>query len=66
MGRCAEHDILNCKCKEPLALFLVRQFAESSRERVARVGSWVSGDPPGDPARSGDRANFGIGRGDKK
>ena len=44
MGRCAEHDLLNCKCKEPLALFLVRQFRESSRERLDRKERWVSDD----------------------
>ena len=66
MGRCAEHDLLNCKCSEPLASFLVRQFAESGVDRVVRVRSWVSGDPTGDPARSSDRANFGMGRGYKK
>jgi len=66
MGRCAEHDLLNCKCKEPLASFLVRQFAESSNDRVVRVGAWDSSNFAGDPPRSSDRANFGMGRRDKK
>lgn len=40
MKRCTEHDLLNCKCYENLSTFLVRQFSESGRDRVARVRSW--------------------------
>ena len=44
MGRCSEHDLLNCKCKEPLALFLVRQFARSTHDRVDRKEQWLPND----------------------
>lgn len=43
MNRCEAHDLLNCKCRETLAAWMVRQFAESSNDRVVRNGLW-SGD----------------------
>jgi hypothetical protein len=53
MERCTEHDLLNCRCREPLASFLVRQFQESSRDRVVRSASWVSSDHSSDSGRGG-------------
>lgn len=44
MERCETHDLLNCKCRETLASFLVRQFAESVSDRVDRGERWVSTD----------------------
>lgn len=59
MERCPEHDLLNCKCRETLSTFLVRQFAESISDRVERSGTWV----PRDGAGRGDRRGFGPDRG---
>jgi hypothetical protein len=41
MERCEKHDLLNCKCKEPLAQYLVRQFTESPNDRVVRASVWA-------------------------
>lgn len=62
MNRCEAHDLLNCKCREPLAKFLSRQFAESPNGRVARTDRWGGGSNPGD----GDRGGAGdLGRGQR-
>lgn len=66
MERCPEHDLINCKCREPLATFLVKQFAESVSDRVARTGAWHSGDHPSGDDRGGagaDRRGLGDGTG---
>lgn len=34
MERCAEHGLLNCKCKEKLGAYLARQFREAGRDGV--------------------------------
>lgn len=62
MERCPAHDLLNCKCAEPLSTFLVRQFAESVSDRVERSGTWV----PRDGAGRGDRRGVGPDRGGQR
>jgi len=49
MERCTEHDLLNCKCRESLATFLVKQFAESGRDVVDRSGTWSARPDAGRP-----------------
>jgi len=66
MERCTEHDILNCKCKEPLALFLVRQFAESVSDRVDRKERWVSDDRLGSVERRFFDGRFLGGKGTRQ
>lgn len=53
MNRCEAHDLLNCKCREPLSAYLVRQFRESPHVRVVRTGWDGAGDHSGSDARSG-------------
>ena len=36
MERCAEHGLLNCRCKEPLTAYLAKQFRESGSAYVDR------------------------------
>ena len=60
MKRCTEHDLLNCKCRESLSTFLVRQFAESTNDRVVRAVVWA-GDQPEPRVRAG--GNVGSGEG---
>lgn len=61
MERCATHDLINCRCREPLATFLVRQFAESQSDGVVRNSTWVAGDHFGNRDRWGARPDR-IGR----
>lgn len=62
MERCAQHDLINCKCRETLAAFLVRQFSESVSDGVVRTRTWVSVGGAGHPDRGWDR-DSGLGRG---
>ena len=53
MERCPEHDLLNCKCRESLSTFLVKQFAESVSDRVDRFSTWSCRADAGRPDWSG-------------
>lgn len=37
MERCPEHDLLNCKCREPFADYIARRDRESDDVRVVGV-----------------------------
>lgn len=52
MQRCAEHGLLNCRCKEPLNAYLARKFRESGHAYVDRG---QLGQPSGMVGNLGDR-----------
>lgn len=54
MNRCEAHDLLNCKCREPLSAYLVRQFRESPHVRVVRTGWDGAGGGPGSGSGGND------------
>lgn len=64
MERCTEHDLINCKCRESLATFLVKQFAESNADGVVRSRTWNHIGGSGDHDRGRDR-DRGFRRGDE-
>lgn len=57
MERCSEHDLINCKCRKPLASWMVKQFAESVSDRVDRFSTWSCRADAGRPDWSGPSAD---------
>lgn len=59
MERCPAHDLINCKCREPLATWMVRQFAESISDGVVRSSTWSPRPDAGRPDWSGTGVDRG-------
>lgn len=64
MERCTEHGLINCRCRETLASWLGRQFAESVSDRVARSDTWRGGARLGDDDRGHPGSDRGRQRGE--
>ena len=68
MERCAQHGLLNCKCKENLSAYLARQFREAANNGGISMDRGKLEHPTGDVGSVVDRFPVGgiLGGGTKR